>query len=125
MSEREGIIIDQEKGEKAEKKVYDMLDFLKMQKFIENFGQSFGFSETDYRGVDFEIYHHHWKKPIQIQVKSSFPKWPERKYLKRQGIHLLICKPEDNSLQVLEKIYQILKSVIRAKNRAKAIKKRV
>lgn len=115
MSEAEVIVAGLKKGEEAEKKVFEALAFLEIQKFINKFkfAQTMPFSKDDYRGIDFYIY---WgRKVIKLQVKSSLPKRKEQEYLRRRGIFLLICKPEDDLPRVLKKIYNILKAAKRVK----------
>lgn len=95
-----------DRGEETEKKVFNTLNQLKNEGVITDFGQTMKFSKDDYKGIDFYVYLN--GKKIKIQVKSSFPLEKERKYLERNGIFLLVCRPWENDKGVRKKILKIL-----------------
>jgi hypothetical protein len=93
------------RGEDSEKKVFEILEELKTQGKIKNFGQSLKFSQEDISGRDFLIMTKD-EKIIWVQVKSSFNQVEKEKY-QRKGIHYLVVG-EKTSEEIKKEILEIL-----------------
>lgn len=94
------------RGEESEQKVSQVLDELKSEGTIKNFGQSLKFYREDKSGRDFAIVTDD-DKIVWLQVKSSFNENAKRKYL-RHGIHYLAVG-QKTSEEIKKEILKILK----------------
>jgi len=94
------------RGKIAENKVFEALEELKKEGLIENFGQTFPFSEDDLWGIDFIILP---KKGgiIPLQVKSSYREENKRRYL-RKGIRYIVVWPNQDKEDVKKNLLKIL-----------------
>ena len=100
------------RGEESEKKVFEVLEELKTEGMIKNFGQSSRFSQEDASGRDFVIIIDDGKI-VWFQVKSSFHENDKRKYLRR-GIHYLAVGQKTPE-EIKKEILRILKQKGRSK----------
>ncbi len=94
------------KGDRAEKRVSKVLEELEKEEIIESFGWTFAFSRDDLEGVDFLIYPKKGKE-IPLQVKSSYQKEHEKKYISK-GIYCLVVKPYNDNKIIKKNILEIL-----------------
>ena len=94
------------KGEEAERKVFEVLEELKAEGVIKNCGKSFQFGKEDLSGRDMIIVTVD-DGIIWLQVKSSFNLADREKYLRR-GIHYLAVGQKTQE-KIKEEILEILR----------------
>jgi hypothetical protein len=99
------------RGEESEDKVLQILEELRKEGEIKDFGQSFRFSQEDSRGIDFLIITKDGKL-IPLQVKSSFNQGDKGKY-KGRGIYYLRGVAE----KTLEEIKKEILVIVKQKNK--------
>ena len=104
------------RGEESEEKVCRVLEELKAEGMIKNFGQSLKFYQEDRSGRDILITTNN-DKVIWLQVKSSFKQADKEKY-EQKGIHYLAVK-EKTSEGIKKEILEILNKVRNQKRRPK------
>ena len=95
------------KGEEAERKVFEVLEELKAEGMIKNFGQSLKFYQEDTSGRDFLITTRD-DKIIWLQVKSGFNQFEKEKY-QRRGIHYLGGVGQKTLEEIKKEILEILR----------------
>jgi hypothetical protein len=95
------------RGEESEEKVRQILEELKVEGKIKNFGRSLKFYQEDSSGKDFLITTND-DKLIWIQVKSGFNQVEKEKY-RRKGIHYLGGVREKTLEEIKKEILEILR----------------
>jgi len=104
------------RGEESEEKVCQVLEELKAEGMIKDFGRSLKFYQEDRSGRDILITTNN-DKVIWLQVKSSFKQADKEKY-EQKGIHYLAVK-EKTSEGIKKEILEILNKVRNQKRRPK------
>lgn len=105
-----------EKGETSERKVCQVLEELKAEGKIKNFGWSSKFSQEDSSGRDFLITTND-EKIIWLQIKSSFHPVDQEKY-RRRGIYYIAVQ-QKSDFEIREEILGIIRKAIKPKRRPK------
>jgi hypothetical protein len=95
------------RGEESEDKVRQILEELREEGEIKDFGQSFRFYQEDSGGIDFFIITKD-DKLIPLQVKSSFNQGDKEKY-KERGIYYLGGVAEKTLDEIKKEILVIVK----------------
>jgi hypothetical protein len=96
------------RGKIAEEKVFKALEELANEGLIENFGQTFPFSNDDLWGIDFIILSNK-RGIIPLQVKSSYSKKEQKKYLRR-GIRYIVVWPNQGKEKIKKNLLKILEN---------------
>ena len=94
------------RGEESEEKVCRVLEELKTEGKIKNFGRNLKFYQEDLSGRDVLITTNN-DKVIWLQVKSSFNPIEKEKY-RRKGIHYLGGVREKTPEEIKKEILEIL-----------------
>lgn len=97
-----------DRGDAAERKVEKILESLKEEKKIENYGRTVPFSIEDKKGIDFFIYLETGKLKLQVKA-GDFPKSKTERY-RNKGIFVITNILSKTEKEIKEEILKILSS---------------